>query len=60
MDWQYGQEDMELSTICDHPDYNIINIDQNTEKRRGDLRGTSCLSNISKKPSDDVGVKNSY
>ena len=38
----------------DHPDYDIIMITQNTEKR---LKETCCHSNSRKKPSANTGVK---
>ena len=46
-------------TCWDHPNHNIGENDQNTEKSPGDLEETCCDSNSSEIPSANAGGKNS-
>ena len=43
----------------DHPNYSITEISQNTKKSPGDLRRLLVTQDSSRKPSANVGVKNS-
>ena len=46
-------------TSGDHPNYSIIEIDQNNEEISGELKRVSAHSDTSGKPSVITGVKNS-
>ena len=41
----------------DHPNYNMAEISQNTEKSPGDFEEICCHSNSYEKPSANTGIK---
>ena len=43
----------------DHPNYSIVEIEQNTEKSPGDIEEICCHSDSRGNPSANTGVKNS-